>query len=109
MSVTVNNESEGRYDILQNEEGEVLVMIKARDGGPENPRFIYDGGDFALLYRSKESAIMLDNIHKQARECLKSVEELYFVEIENDEVVREYVAPSRIVKQIPFSKKLIAS
>lgn len=109
MSVMQNNELEGRYDILQNEEGEILVLIKARDGGPENPRFIYDGGDFALLYRSKESAIMLDNIHEQARESLKNVKELYFVEVEDDEVIREYTAPSRIVKQIPFSKKLIAS
>jgi len=109
MSVKQNSESEGRYDILQNEEGEVLVLIKARDGGPENPRFIYDGGDFALLYRSKESAIMLDNIHEQARESLKSVKELYFVEVEDDEVIREYTAPARIVGQIPLSKKLLAS
>lgn len=52
MARDINSEQEGRYDILQNNEGAILIMIKQRRGGPENPRFVYDGGDTALLYRS---------------------------------------------------------
>ena len=62
-----NSEQEGKYDILQNAAGEILIIIKYHQGGPENPRFVYDGGSTALLYRSRESAIMLDNINDKAK------------------------------------------
>lgn len=78
-----NSEQEGKYDILQNAAGEILIIIKYHQGGPENPRFVYDGGSSALLYRSRESAIMLDNINEKARMPLKSVSELLIVEIED--------------------------
>ncbi len=67
-----NSEQEGKYDILQNAAGEILIIIKYHQGGPENPRFVYDGGSSALLYRSRESAIMLDNINEKARMPLAS-------------------------------------
>ena len=54
------SEQEGRYDILENNAGEIMIIIKYREGGPENPRLVYDGGAVALLYRSRESAILLD-------------------------------------------------
>ena len=93
-----NSEQEGRYDILQNAAGEILIIIKYHQGGPENPRFVYDGGASALLYRSRESAIMLDNINEKARNPLKSVDELLIVEIEDDDVAREYKVPVRHIQ-----------
>ena len=95
-----NSEQEGRYDILQNAAGEILIIIKYHQGGPENPRFVYDGGSSALLYRSRESAIMLDNINEKARAPLKSVDEVLIAEIDGDEVAREYKVPLRIVKSL---------
>ena len=44
MVKDINSEQEGRYDILQNGAGEILIIIKYREGGPENPRLVYDGG-----------------------------------------------------------------
>lgn len=41
---------------------EILIFIKYRAGGPENPRLVYDGGAHALLYRSRESAVVLNSI-----------------------------------------------
>ena len=38
MVKDINSEQEGRYDILQNGAGEILIIIKYREGGPENPR-----------------------------------------------------------------------
>ena len=95
-----NNEQEGRYDILQNAAGEILIIINYHPGGPENPRFVYDGGSSALLYRSRESAIMLDNINEKARTPLKSVDELLIVEIEDDDVAREYKVPVRHIQSL---------
>ena len=49
MVKDINSEQEGRYDILQNGAGEILIIIKYREGGPENPRLVYDCGAQALL------------------------------------------------------------
>ena len=53
MSTVKDINESSRYDILQNEEGEILIIIDSRAGGPEEPRFVYDGGETALLYRSQ--------------------------------------------------------
>ena len=101
MAKTTNgSESEGRYEILQNAVGEILIIIKHRAGGPENPRFVYDGGDQALLYRSRESSVMLGNINEKARQPLKSVDEIIMVEVDKDEVAREYIVPMRLVRNL---------
>ena len=100
MVKDINSELEGRYDILQNGAGEILIIIKYREGGPENPRLVYDGGAQALLYRSRESAVLLDAINMAARQPLKSVDEVLMVEIEDDDVAREYKVPVRIVRSL---------
>ena len=76
MSDTKNSQQAGRYDMLQNAAGEILIIIEYREGGPENPRLVYDGGEQALLYRSRESAFMLNSIAREARMPLKSVNEV---------------------------------
>ena len=91
---------EGRYDILQNAAGEILIIIKYHEGGPENPRLVYDGGETALLYRSRESAVLLEAINAKARGPLKSVDEVQMVEVEGDDVAREYKVPVRIIKSL---------
>ena len=94
------NQTEDQYDILQNAKGEILIIIQYRAGGPENPRLVYDGGDHALLYRSRESAVMLEEIDERARKPLRAVSEILMVELENDHVAREYRVPVRNVKNL---------
>lgn len=106
MDRGINSEQEGRYDILQNGAGEIMILIKPRKGGPENPRFIYDGGDQAILYRSQESAVILDNIDPEARTPVKIVDEILVVELDRDEIIREYIVPVRIVRSIEALAKL---
>ena len=98
--ISTNEGTEGTYDILQNGAGEILIMIQQRRGGPENPRFVYDGGETALLYRSRESSVFLGNINADARNPLKAVDEVLVAEIDGDEVAREYVVPVRIVRSL---------
>ena len=101
MNMSENNSQQsGRYDMLQNAAGEILIIIEYREGGPENPRLVYDGGDQALLYRSRASAFMLNSIANEARMPLKSVSEVLMVEIENDDVAREYKVPVRVVRSL---------
>lgn len=107
MENNTQNKSEGNCDILQNAAGEILLIIKSRQGGPENPRFVYDGGSKALLYRSRESALVLNNIENDARNPLKTVDELLVVEVENDDVAREYMVPVRIIKNLETLAKSV--
>jgi hypothetical protein len=92
--------SAGRYDIMQNKDGEILIIIKIISGGPEEPRFVYDGGNEALLYRSRENSIMLKNIANKARKPLLSVDNVLLVELDGEEVAREYNVPVRQVKSL---------
>ncbi|MBE6443825.1 MAG: hypothetical protein E7020_04060 [Alphaproteobacteria bacterium] len=92
--------NEGTYEILQNGAGEILLIIKQRRGGPENPRFVYDGGETALLYRSRESSVFLGGINENARQPLKAVDEVLVAEIDGDEVAREYIVPVRLVRDL---------
>ena len=100
MSTVKDLEQESRYDIFQNDEGEILFIIGARPGGPENPRFVYDGGDTALLYRTKDIAVIFNGIAQEARIPLKSVSNMLIVEVEGEEVAREYEVPVRIIKDV---------
>lgn len=100
MAENTTQDERSRYDILQNERGEILIIIKERKGLAENPIFVYDGTQYALLYRSHESSVFFDDIAEGAREPLKAVDILHVVEISDDDVVREYKAPVKIVKDV---------
>ena len=95
-----SEDTKSRYDILQNDKGEILIILQQRNGGAENPLFVYDGSQYALLYRSHESTVYFEDIDQEAHIPLKSVNELQIVEIGDDEVIREYKAPVRIVKDV---------
>ncbi len=97
---TAQDNTKSRYDILQNDKGDILIIIQQRHGGAENPLFVYDGSQYALLYRSHESTVYFDDIAEGARLPLKSVTQLQIVEISEDEVIREYKVPVRIVKDV---------
>lgn len=100
MAENTPQSDRSRYDILQNDKGELLIIMQQRKGPAVDPVFVYDGSQYALLYRSEESSVFFDDIAEGAHVPLKSVGELQIVEITNDTVVREYRAPVRIVKDV---------
>lgn len=89
----------GKYSILQNDKGDIMVIIDAREGEPDDPRFIYDGS-IALLFRNFDSNVLFRNIDPKAMAVLEDVTEVLVVELLNDDVTREYVAPLRRVKDV---------
>ena len=95
-----NSDGNGKYDILQNAAGEILIIKNWEKSEPENPRFVYDGGSSGLLYRNKDSATMLDNITPEARDAIMEVDEILVVEIFDDDVAREYKVPLRKIKSL---------
>lgn len=99
-------ETEDFYDIIENNDGELLFSIKARQGGPERPKVIYGGGEHALFYRSFDQTVILDYIHPEAREALRKVKSVLMVEFHGDAIIREYNVPVRQVKQLPLPSDL---
>lgn len=90
-------DKKGRFDILKSANGEILVIVGLMKGKPDSPRFIIDKSGKALLYRSRESAMMLEQIDQKAVDAICEAEEVRLVEVKGDDVVREYLVPVRVM------------
>ena len=88
------------YTILQDHEGDLVLMIEPQTSDPNEPMFIYDGGDTALLFRDWDSNLRLNNISEESRPILKDAEEIYVVEVQGEDIYRDYFAPIRIVRDV---------
>lgn len=93
------------YTILQDHEGGLVLVIDLQSSAPKKPMFIYDGGDTALLFRDWDSSIRINKISDEARPILKNAEDIYVIELQGEDILRDYFAPIRIVKDV---QKLIA-
>lgn len=93
------------YTIFQDHEGDLVLVIEPQPTDPNNPMFIYDGGDTALLFRDWDSSIRINKISDEARPILKNAEDIYVIELQGEDILRDYFAPIRIVSDV---KKLIA-
>lgn len=93
------------YTILQDHEGDLVLVIEPQPTDPNNPMFIYDGGDTALLFRDWDSSIRINKISDEARPILKNAEDIYVIELQGEDILRDYFAPILIVKDV---QKLIA-
>lgn len=93
------------YTILQDHEGGLVLVIDLQPSAPNEPMFIYDGGDTALLFRDWDSSIRINNISEDARPILQNAEDIFIVELQGEDILRDYYAPIRIVRDV---KKLIA-
>lgn len=88
------------YTIYQDHEGGLVLLINPQPTSPKEPMFIYDGGDTALLFRDWDSNVRLSHISEEARPILKSAEDIYIVEVQDEDIIRDYYAPVRIVHDV---------
>lgn len=93
------------YTIFQDHEGDLVLVIEPQPSDPKKPMFIYDGGDTALLFRDWDSTIRINKISEDARPILQNAEDIFIVELQGEDILRDYYAPIRIVRDV---KKLIA-
>ena len=93
------------YSIRQSKEGDLLLIIEPQACDPDFPLFVYDGGDTALLFREWGSTLSLGRISERARPALRNAEEIYVVEMQGDDICRDYFAPIHIVRDV---KSMIA-
>ena len=89
------------YDILLNEDDEVLIAIRARLGGVNKPQILYDGQDKVLLYRNADQTIYLSDVPEPVRSVLQKVSKLLMIEVHDEAIVREYMVPLKQVEKLP--------
>ena len=94
-------EREVNFNILKNGEGNLMLLVHARMGGVSDSTVVYDGGQTALLHRTKDDVVALDFIHPAVRADLKKKKEVLIVEVDGGSIVREYMASVRAVKTLP--------
>ena len=97
-------EQENNFNILKNGAGQLMVLIRARMGGVNQPRIVYDGGQVALLYRDKENPVLLNYIHPAVRSDLKKQNGVLIVETSDGAIIREYRTPVQVVRTMPAFK-----
>lgn len=95
-------EQESFYEIHLNKHNELMISLHTRDGEPDSPVIIYDGGPHALLYRTPETAVLLDFIHPDVCPYLAAAKQVLIAETKEYKVVREYTAACRRVKSLPL-------
>ena len=79
---------------------ELLLVIPPQPEAPDGPMLIYDGGDTALLFRDWGSNIRLRAIGNIVRPLLKAAKEIRVRETDGGEVLRDYTARVRIVRDV---------
>lgn len=100
MAVVLEN-----YDILENDDGEIMIAIHDLPQGDEKQAVLFcDGGEHALLFKGPYRLIICDFVHPEARKKLVRREEvLCYEDLNSDEEKSEYLA--RVVNH-PHSSKL---
>ena len=88
------------YQICQHKNGDLLLVIEPQMSDPEDPMFIYDGGDTALLFRNWDSSLRLNNLSEQARPALQNTDEIHVIEKQDEHILRDYIAPIRLVRNV---------
>ena len=104
-------EIESFFDVLQNEKGELMLVVSAKTGDIENPVLLYANDGNALLFRSKCQTIMLNNIHEAVKKQLSDSLQILIAETENKEIKQEYTAEIRTIAELPvfrnYSKEIL--
>ena len=100
---TDESSSAGTYDILQNKQGELTLLIDNRSSIPKEPRVIFDKEHTIVLYRNRESVILLErgNVDMAILSALQTKDEILVAEFDKKgNSVFEYHAPLEQVKDV---------
>lgn len=80
------------FDILENENGDMLLVIDSRDNEPEDPSLIINKGQVTLIRNGDDTPVlsaMTDNLI----ESFQKKGRILVVETDADGIIREYMTP----------------
>ncbi|MCK5295776.1 MAG: hypothetical protein KAJ75_02690 [Alphaproteobacteria bacterium] len=103
--MATKHKQEEFYKVILNADNEIMLSIFARSGEPEDSTILYDGGEHAMFYRDKETAVVLDYLPPETYEAWNNAETILIAEYKEDateeEPVRAYDVPIRHMKRLP--------
>lgn len=99
-------ERENKFNILKNAAGELMILMRARMDNASKPELLYDGGKYAMLFRTASNTIVLDFIHPEIRDLLAKVDSVLVVEAQGQSIVREYFSKVKATKKLPLPKDM---
>lgn len=101
-------EHEYDYNVIITAEGPLVFVVKTRDGEPNNPFILYDGGEHATFYRSEHETVLFDYLNEKVIPLLQEAEKAIIFEIDDDlqEVVKDYEVYVKHVKKNAFTDDL---
>jgi hypothetical protein len=80
----------GYYDVLVNEDEEVLFAIPFKiPGEPTNPLFYYSGGMHAFLVKNHRTIVMCDFINPDVRSTITKNSKVLLVQLDEEQSVSE--------------------
>lgn len=89
-----------KFSILKSPDGDLVLIIDAQPTEHETVMFLYDGGDMALLLLSLRGAVKVSPLDDEVRQALLEAEDIYVIEKQDGEIVRDYFAPIKRVKNV---------
>lgn len=104
------------YELIENEEGELMVLIFAFDEEPQSPFFCLNEKRKTIdLYRSKNNIVVIDNLKAETIKKIKKISHLYICEMkynenpnDENEIVYAYVAELKERPQLPIEEKTLS-
>jgi hypothetical protein len=88
------------YSILQNNEGELMLLIGPCSRKPDCAFFCFDGSPTALLMLSLFTGVAIRNMDPETIEALEKASEIHVVEKDGEQVVRDYIATIERVSDV---------
>ena len=79
-----------KYDVLQNKDNDILIIMDAVDVEPNEPYFVCKGNGKATLYYADDKIIILNNLSKRSETELLDTKKVLIVEVDDEEIVREH-------------------
>lgn len=99
------------YELVENDKGEVMVLIYAKDPAPHNSTFYLDIQNGGLkLNRTKEDTLLIAGLKPTAINKLKTLKRLYVCELKytedkNDENEIVYAYSASLQKNVKMEEK----
>lgn len=84
----------GYYDVLVNEDDEVLIAIPFKvPGEPGEPMLFYSGGEHALLMKNHRTITLCDYLNPEVRSIIAKNSKIVIVELNSEKTIdAEYEA-----------------
>ena len=93
-----------KYSCFLTEKGDVIVVIPfIGNDAPQNPKILYANREHALFYKTETEIVILDYINEAIQPFLAKASRvlLFEVNLETQDIVRDYFVPVEHTTQLP--------